>query len=588
MNCTQNKTILLVEDQVLIAMAEKIGLERCGYSVLIANSGEGAIELIAGNAALDLVLMDIDLGEGIDGTEAAQAILRNRDIPIVFLSSHTEAEIVEKTEKISSYGYVVKNSGITILDASIKMAFKLFEAYGKTKAINNKLEATLDAFPDLLFEVGLDGHYYDFHSPHAGASSAPALECIGKKVSEVLPPGISEIVMSAIREAHETGVSVGKQYETILPGISLLYELSVSRKVSPPHEPHFMILIRDISARRMMEQALASSEMRYRRLFETAKDGVLILDAETGKIVDANPFLIEMLGYTKEQFIEKAIWEIGAFKDIVANKENFVELQRKEYVRYEDLPLETALGETVEVEFISNVYLVDNKKVIQCNIRNITDRKIAEELIHTLLAEKELILKEVHHRIKNNMATIAGLLALQAEALTPPAAKAALKDAESRVQSMMVLYNKLFQSAGFKSVSVREYLPSLISEILANFPNSASIKVLERIEDFPLDSKMLQPLGIIINELLTNIMKYAFVGRDLGVITVSASLQGKKVHLGIEDDGNGMPEHIDFANSPGFGLKLVDLLTKQLQGSIRIERARGTKIILEFETGGVI
>ncbi|HUX41699.1 MAG TPA: histidine kinase dimerization/phosphoacceptor domain -containing protein [Rectinemataceae bacterium] len=583
----ERKSILLVEDQVLIAMAEKVGLEKCGYSVLIANSGESAVELVAGSAALDLVLMDIDLGDGIDGTEAAQAILRNRDIPIVFLSSHTESEIVEKTEKISSYGYVVKNSGITILDASIKMAFKLFDAYGKTKALNNKLEATLNAFPDLLFEIGLDGYYYDFHSPHAGASSAPAQECIGKRVSDILPPGVADIVMSAIREAHETGVSVGKQYETVLPGVTLLYELSVSRKVSPPLEPHFMILIRDISARRMMEQALASSEMRYRRLFETAKDGVLILDAETGKIVDANPFLIEMLGYSKEQFIEKAIWEIGAFKDIVANKENFVELQRKEYVRYEDLPLETALGETVEVEFISNVYLVDGKKVIQCNIRNISDRKIAEELIHTLLAEKELILKEVHHRIKNNMSTIASLLSLQADTLTIPAAKTALKDAESRVQSMMVLYDKLFQSAGFKSVSVLEYLPSLIREILANFPKGASITVRKTIEDFYLDSKMLQPLGIIVNELLTNIMKYAFTGRDSGMITVSASLKGKRVHLGIEDDGNGMPETMDFANSPGFGLMLVGQLTKQLQGSIRIERAQGTKIVLEFETEGL-
>jgi two-component system, sensor histidine kinase PdtaS len=584
MKCEDKKTILLVEDQVLIAMAEKIGLEKYGYNVVIASCGEKAIELVAGKAALDLILMDINLGDGMDGTEAAETILRDHDIPIVFLSSHTETEIVEKTEKITSYGYVVKNSGLTILDASIKMAFKLFEAYGRTKTINSKLEATLNAFPDLLFEVGLDGYYYDFHSPHAGVSGAPALDVIGKKVIDVLPPAIADIVMAAIREAHDKGVSIGKQYTTVMEGVTLLYELSVSRKAGSPLEPHFMILIRDISKRKMMEQALAASEMRYRRLFETAKDGVLILDAETGKIVDANPFLVEMLGYSKEQFIEKAIWEIGAFKDVVANKENFMELQEKEYVRYEDLPLETARGETVEVEFISNVYLVDGKKVIQCNIRNITDRKIAEELIKTLLAEKELILKEVHHRIKNNMSTIAGLLSLQADTMEVPAAKAALKDAESRVQSMMVLYNKLYQSAGFKSVSVLTYLPTLINEILENFPNSASIKVWKIIDDFTLDAKMLQPLGIIINELLTNIMKYAFAGIVLGVITISASLKGKKVILSIEDNGNGMPESIDFANSPGFGLMLVDLLTKQMHGTIRIERAWGTKIILEFDT----
>jgi len=132
---------------------------------------------------------------------------------------------------------------------------------------------------------------------------------------------------------------------------------------------------------KITNDALAISGTRYRRLFETSKDGILILDAGTGKITDVNPFLIELLGYSKEQFIEKAIWEIGLFKDIVANKDKFLELQKKEYVRYEDLPLETADGRKINVEFISNVYSVNEIRVIQCQIRDITDRKLVEELL---------------------------------------------------------------------------------------------------------------------------------------------------------------------------------------------------------------
>jgi two-component system, chemotaxis family, CheB/CheR fusion protein len=116
-------------------------------------------------------------------------------------------------------------------------------------------------------------------------------------------------------------------------------------------------------------ETLAVSEIRYRSIFEMAKDGILILDAETGKILDVNPFLIELLGYSKEQFAEKAIWEIGLFGDIVANKEKFLELQQQQLVRYENLPLETASGHTIKVEFISNVYEVNCQKVIQCFIR---------------------------------------------------------------------------------------------------------------------------------------------------------------------------------------------------------------------------
>ena len=131
--------------------------------------------------------------------------------------------------------------------------------------------------------------------------------------------------------------------------------------------------------RSKVAEAMRASEVRYRRLFEAARDGILILDAETGMVVDVNPFLIEMLGYSHEQFLGKKIWELGFFKDIIANQANFAELQQKECIRYEDKPLETADGRRVDVEFVSNVYLVSHQKVIQCNIRDITARKRAEE-----------------------------------------------------------------------------------------------------------------------------------------------------------------------------------------------------------------
>ncbi|MFO7999895.1 MAG: PAS domain S-box protein, partial [Marinilabilia sp.] len=131
----------------------------------------------------------------------------------------------------------------------------------------------------------------------------------------------------------------------------------------------------------ILRKELYASEICYRRLFESAKDGILILDAETGKIVDVNPFLIDLLGYTKNEFIEKSIWEIGAFQDIIENKDKFLELQQSEYVRYEDLPLETSDGRKIHVEFVSNVYLVENHKVIQCSIRDITARKDTEAVL---------------------------------------------------------------------------------------------------------------------------------------------------------------------------------------------------------------
>ena len=134
-----------------------------------------------------------------------------------------------------------------------------------------------------------------------------------------------------------------------------------------------------VTERKRSEDALRASETRYRRLFESAKDGILILDADTGHVVDANPFLISLLGYSHEDLLGKNVWDLGPFKDVALSRNVFKELQEKEYVRYEDLPLETRGGRLINVEFVSNVYWVGQTKVVQCNIRDITEHKRIEE-----------------------------------------------------------------------------------------------------------------------------------------------------------------------------------------------------------------
>jgi diguanylate cyclase (GGDEF)-like protein/PAS domain S-box-containing protein len=136
------------------------------------------------------------------------------------------------------------------------------------------------------------------------------------------------------------------------------------------------------------QDSLKESELRYRRLFEAAQDGILILDAESGAITDINPFLINLLGYSRQEMMDKKLWEVGAFKDIKASKDAFQALRKNEYIRYKDLPLKAKNGDLIAVEFVSNVYKVGNRKVIQCNIRDITDRKQAHK---DLLKSKNLL-----------------------------------------------------------------------------------------------------------------------------------------------------------------------------------------------------
>ena len=163
--------------------------------------------------------------------------------------------------------------------------------------------------------------------------------------------------------------------------------------------------------------ALRTSELRYRRLFESAQDGILILDGETGEIIDANPFLLDLLNFTFREIIGLRLWEMGLFKDIAANKEAFRQLQDNQYIRYEDLPLVARGGKHIQVEFVSNVYVVDDKKIIQCNIRDISARAKKQEASRAHLSALEVannakdeFLAALSHELRTPLSAISSML----------------------------------------------------------------------------------------------------------------------------------------------------------------------------------
>jgi PAS domain S-box-containing protein len=171
-----------------------------------------------------------------------------------------------------------------------------------------------------------------------------------------------------------------------------------------------LILIEDVTDRRESEHKLLLSEVRYRKLFETAKDGIILIDPVTEKIIDANPFLLALIRYSKEEILGKELWEIGAVQDISYAKKMFEELQATGYVRYEDIPIKSKDGQEHEVEFVSNRYPIDGTEMIQCNIRDITERKAAEkkaamyleglEKLNKMMTGRELTMIELKKEIQ--------------------------------------------------------------------------------------------------------------------------------------------------------------------------------------------
>ncbi len=1146
MRINKPKLILLVEDEILIAMSEQMEIEKYGYKVILAHSGEEAIKIFHENQHIDLIIMDIDLGQGIDGTEAAEIILKEKDIPILFMSSHIEPEIVEKTEKITSYGYVVKNCSITVLDASIKMAFKLFEAKMNEKqkenelsAINKELEVnyiqlkakerelreseekyrlmitnTLDTIwttdiefnltfvnnaiynslgytpeefiglnptkfttqkgletirnaaeqlvadykngnisqtkfelqqfrkdgtlidveirTSLLFNsgkklIGFQGRSIDitkrkqadnilsiqhtlalklntltkldeiltvcldsaidisdmdcggiyifdekkdgfvlrksknlssdfikhtsFYPANLESSrlilkgkpiysrhkklgielNSPkekenlkaiaiipivfqdevigcfniashvldkvplkfrnALETITGQIGSILYRQIAEQKIRNLSKVVETikqsvvisdfdgtiiyinpslmkngnyndkfeliGKSIysftndqGKKQlqQEIIPALlvkgsykgelqfikknnsTYIGEITCSLILNDSDKPEYMVtMFTDITERKQVELALLESEQQFyafannlhgvtfikdiylkytfinrkfeeifnvkledwkgktnceigfypedvceklknndlevikektatkvieempigdnihswmvikfplfnnnkdviavagvaiditeqndqekeiRKLstvIETSNQGVVIANLN-GKITYVNPKIIEIgrwdnrteligesiFSFTNEEGIKQLQQEIipailtdgeykkeliikrkdnstfpaeingtiipdkdgnpeymvAMFEDITERKQTENELRKLsiavdqspsviaitdikgnlEYVnpKFEELTeytSEEAIGlnprvlksgkmsdeiyeelwETISSgdewhgefhnkkkngeqfwEAASISPILDKKGKIINYIKvaeDITKRKQADKKIKNLLNEKEILLKEVHHRLKNNMNVVQSLLSIQSKTLKDPDAKLIFQDAINRMRTLGILYEKIYKLESYQNISIKQYFPHLADEICQIFPNYQSIRIEKQIDDFSIDSKLMLPLGVILNELLTNSMKYAFPDNQDGLIQILITKKQNQITFIYQDNGKGMPE-IDNEKSKGFGFKLINLLTKQINGKCKIETNNGTKYIIEFE-----
>ena len=276
-------------------------------------------------------------------------------------------------------------------------------------------------------------------------------------------------------------------------------------------------IARDITERKQAEserdaafKALHESEAKYRQLVESLNEGIWMID-ENAATTFVNPRMAEMLGYTVEEMSGRQIFSFmdkpfaqNATRGLARLQQGFKEPHDIELLCKNGTRIHASLGTSRIID------LEGNYRGAIAGIVDISERKEAEKEIKRQLAEKEILLKEVHHRIKNNIASIGGLLSLHRQSVVNPEAVAALQEAIGRVDSMRILYDKLLQSTEYTDISVKNYVDSLVDAIVALFPDSTKVTVEKNIADFHLDAKRLFPLGLIINELITNKIKYAF------------------------------------------------------------------------------
>ncbi|MGB8953251.1 MAG: PAS domain S-box protein [Candidatus Aminicenantales bacterium] len=715
---SQNKiSVLLIEDNPVDAqfICEMLA-ENKDYSIYlkyVESLNAGLRCLDAG--PYDVVLLDLGLPDSQGIKTLLRVMVRNVEIPVIVMTGSDDQDLAIEAMRKGARDYLIKGQITSAL------LFRAIRYSIERRQVEKSLQETEERYRDLVEKARIailisdnEGRFIYFNKTFAAMFGYSSDEMKGKSLASIVHPDDIESVMNVHHALQQSGhVSERSEFKGIRKDGSIVYcemdamALKERKKIIGTHS-----YIWDITERKKLEKSIYFSESMYRRLFESAKDGLLILDADTGQIIDVNPFLVNLLGFSYEELLGRKLWEISSFKDVEARPAEFRQLKNQEHIQYKDFPLETKDGQKVEVEFVSQAYFVNHKKVIQCNIRDvrehkreqeafsesernlrllaenmrdavfiydmnrrlqyvnpavenltgyspkelykqnfilyihpedqqrmmkkwdelfqggafsneefrivtkggkekwcsgswgplldekgnqigiqgreidITERKIAEEKLSASLREKEVLLKEIHHRVKNNMQIISSLLRLQSQSFKDKKTIEMFKASQNRIRTLALVYEKLHHSKDLARIIFSDYLSGLMTHLFAMYGSSeGNVRFKIQAKDIYLDMNKANPCALIINELVSNSLRHAFPNRRKGEVGVMMSVdKNGKYTLIVKDTGVGLPQDVDIRNPRSLGLQIVMESVNQLDGSIELRRKKGTEFKIEFKS----
>lgn len=337
------------------------------------------------------------------------------------------------------------------------------------------------------------------------------------------------------------------------------------------------------SKQKEMEEELRASEEKYRTLFGNAEDAILIIN--DNRLVDCNSKTLEMYGAKRSEILGETPYDL-----FYPHSNEKTQRKALKYLNnaLDGVPqvfewkLRRKDGELFYGEIKLNNLNLKGSTYLMAIIRDITERKIAEDKIKASLHEKEVLLREIHHRVKNNLQIISSLLNLQSRGIDNEEVQEVFKESQARVKSMAMVHEKLYQSQNLSRIQFKDYILSLVNNLLQTYLRDPSgIQLKTDIDDVYIDINTAVPSGLIINEIISNSLKYAF-DDDRGEIKISLRKDDDEMVLKISDNGKGFSKDFDFRTTETLGLQLVNSLVQQLDGKIEIDNTNGVGFKITF------
>jgi PAS domain S-box-containing protein len=342
-------------------------------------------------------------------------------------------------------------------------------------------------------------------------------------------------------------------------------------------------VVTDITVQKNQEEKVRKSEGLLQEVFNRVADALFLIQQDDKKIVDCNQKAVELL---KEPGGKNAL--VGTKIDVIEVKTEKGQSFWKTYFQKHDyqsleIEIQNKKEEKIWGSLAANPFSIDDKGLILLRIADITNQKNSEEQIKQNLHEKEILIQEIHHRVKNNMAVISSLLQLQTGYIKDPALIDVFRDSQSRIKSMALIHEKLYQSKTLAKVEMDSYIKELARTLLFTYNSRKSnIQINIQVEDVFLDINSAVPCGLIINEIISNACKHAFKDRDKGNIDIFFGKKGDQFHLEVKDDGIGMGGIVDFSQFKSLGMNLVHALSSQLGANLEVKTQNGVSFSITF------
>ena len=463
-----------------------------------------------------------------------------------------------------------------------------YRAYLATLGLSSPmaLEGFLEAAPDAIVVVDWSGNIVIVNQLAERLFGYSRQELLGMQIEGLVPQRFSEHHAGHrndyFREPHTRPMGEGRELSgRRKDGSEFTVEISLS-PLKTETGTLVISIIRDTTARKKVEE-------RFRGFLEAAPDAIVVVNRD-GKMVILNTQAERLFKHTREDLLGMPVETLVPERFRGRHGDHRGGFFADPRVRPMGSGLELfglrSDGSEFPVEISLSPIETEEGVLVSAAIRDISDRKRVETKLRASLNEKEVLLKEIHHRVKNNLQIVSSMLNLQMDQLSDTKAIELFKESQSRVRSIALFHEKLYQSRDLGRVEIAEYLKALAHDSFATYGvNPDDIVLAVHTEDIPLGVDAAISCGLIVNELVSNSLKHAFPDRRQGQVEVTLRSAGNDVVLEVADNGVGFPANLDFHNASTLGLKLVAIFTEQVGGTIDLERAGGTRFSLRFTPG---